>query len=42
MKPGNLQEEIQDVHAEIEKLIIDLIQDGIQCPKNYLCYKTEE
>ena len=40
MKPTILDQKIQDVHVEIEKLIIDLRKDGIRCPKNFLCYKN--
>jgi hypothetical protein len=41
MESGSQPQTIQAIQGEIEKLIVDLIKDGIKCPKNFTCNKNK-
>ena len=41
MKSVSHQQTIQNIHGEIEKLKVDLIKDGVECPKNFTCYENK-
>ena len=41
MQQDSLPQNIQEVYGHVEKLIIELLKDGIRCPKNFSCYKSK-